>query len=69
MRGNVRSLVESMIDVGSGFVLALLIQIFIFPMFNLYPTILVGIKIALIFTVVSILRSWFWRLIFNKLKG
>jgi len=69
MRGNVRSLVESMIDVGSGFVLALLIQIFIFPMFNLYHTILVGIKIALIFTVVSILRSWFWRTMFNKMKG
>jgi len=63
MRGNVRSLVESMIDVGSGFVLALLIQIFIFP------TILVGIKIALIFTFVSILRSWFWRTMFNKMKG
>jgi protein-S-isoprenylcysteine O-methyltransferase Ste14 len=69
MRGNVRSLVESTIDIGSGFILALLIQIFIFPMFNLYPTILVGIKIALIFTVVSILRSWFWRTMFNKLKG
>lgn len=69
MRGNVRSLVESIIDIGTGFILALLIQIYIFPMFNLYPTIEVGIKIALIFTVVSILRSWFWRLIFKKMKG
>ena len=69
MRGNVRSLIESIIDIGTGFIIALLIQIYIFPMFNLYPTIEVGIKIALIFTVVSILRSWFWRTMFNKLKG
>jgi len=63
-----RSLIESTIDIGTGFILALLIQIYIFPMFGLYPSILVGIKIALIFTVVSILRSWFWRTIFNKMK-
>jgi protein-S-isoprenylcysteine O-methyltransferase Ste14 len=69
MRGNVRSLIESIIDIGTGFILALLIQIYIFPMFNLYPTIEVGIKLSLIFTVVSILRSWFWRTMFNKLKG
>ena len=69
MRGNVRSLIESIIDIGTGFILALLIQIYIFPMFNLYPTISVGVKIALIFTVVSILRSWFWRTMFNKMKG
>ena len=61
-----RNLIESFIDVGSGFILALLIQIYIFPLFGLYPTILVGIKIALIFTVISIIRSWFWRTIFRR---
>jgi protein-S-isoprenylcysteine O-methyltransferase Ste14 len=63
----VRNLIESFIDVGSGFVLALLIQIYIFPFFGLYPTIMVGIKIALIFTVISILRSWFWRTVFKRI--
>lgn len=62
-----RNLIESCIDIGSGFILALLIQIYIFPMFGLYPSVLVGIKIALIFTFVSILRSWFWRTIFKKI--
>ncbi len=62
-----RNLIESFIDVGSGFVLALLIQIYIFPLFGLYPTIMVGIKIALIFTVISILRSWFWRTVFKRI--
>lgn len=61
-----RSLIESLIDVGSGFILALLIQIYIFPFFGLYPTILDGIAIASIFTLVSIMRSWLWRVIFKK---
>jgi len=61
-----RSFLESIIDVGSGFVLAILIQLYIFPMFNLYPSILDSINIAFIFTIVSIIRSWLWRLVFKK---
>ena len=60
------SLIESIIDVGSGFLLAVAIQIFIFPFFGLYPTILDSIGIALIFTVISMLRSWVWRSYFRR---
>jgi|TARA_R100001530_G_scaffold76395_1_gene53644 hypothetical protein len=63
-----RSLIESFIDVGSGFVLAILIQIFCFPYFGLYPSILDSIGIALIFTGVSITRSWGWRVIFKRYR-
>ena len=63
-----RQLIESFIDVGSGFIVAILIQIFIFPLFNLYPTIIDSIGIALIFTVVSITRSWLWRLVFRRYR-
>ena len=62
----VNSFIESVIDVGSGFILAILIQIYIFPLFGLYPTILDSLGIALIFTVVSITRSWLWRLVFKR---
>ena len=60
------SLIESIIDVGSGFLLAVAIQVFIFPFFNLYPSILDSIGIALIFTVISMLRSWVWRIYFRR---
>ena len=63
-----RCFIESFIDVGSGLVLAILIQLYIFPFFGLYPTILDSIGIALIFTVVSIIRSAFWRNFFRKMK-
>ena len=61
-----RSFIESFIDVGSGFILAVLIQLYIFPFFGLHPTIMDSIGIALIFTAVSITRSWLWRLGFKK---
>jgi len=61
-----RSFIESFIDVGSGFILAVLIQLYIFPFFGLHPTIMDSIGIALIFTGVSITRSWLWRMAFKK---
>jgi len=63
---NFNSLIESIIDVGSGFLLAVAIQIFIFPFFELYPSILDSIGIALIFTVISMIRSWIWRSYFRR---
>ena len=62
-----RSLIESLIDVGSGFVIAILIQLYIFPFFDLYLSIFDSLGIAAIFTIVSITRSWLWRLVFKKI--
>ena len=61
-----RDIIESIIDVGSGFLLAVLIQLLIFPLFGLYPTILDSMGIALIFTVVSMTRSAIWRWWFRR---
>ena len=59
---------ESMIDVGSGFFLSIIIQLTIFPLFDLHPTIFENYQIALIFTVVSMTRSALWRRFFRKRK-
>ena len=61
-----RDIIESIIDVGSGFLLAILIQLLIFPLFGLYPTILDSMGIALIFTVVSMTKSAIWRWWFRR---
>jgi len=60
------SLTESMIDVGSGLALATAIQLLIFPFFGMYPTVLESFHIALIFTFISICRSWCWRSYFRR---
>jgi hypothetical protein len=65
MRGNVRQLIESIIDVGSGLIIATLLQLYIFPFFGMYPTVWESFNIAVIFMCVSIFRSWLWRLFFR----
>jgi len=61
-----KDVIESVIDVGSGFFLSILIQLTIFPLFNMHPTIFENFQIALIFTVVSMTRSSLWRRFFRK---
>ena len=63
-----KDVIESVIDVGSGFFLSILIQLTIFPLFNMHPTIFENFQIALIFTVVSMTRSALWRRFFRKRK-
>tara|TARA_R110000764_G_scaffold7215_1_gene25939 strand:- start:343 stop:543 length:201 start_codon:yes stop_codon:yes gene_type:complete len=64
----VKNLFETVIDVGSGLILSTFIQLYIFPFFDLYPTVLESFHIAVIFTAISICRSWFWRTLFGKRK-
>jgi len=63
-----RPLIESIIDVGSGLILATLLQLYIFPFFGMYPSVWESFNIALIFMCVSICRSWMWRLLFRRYK-
>ena len=59
---------ESIIDVGSGVILAIIIQILVFPLFGFTPTIMENIQIASIFTVVSMIRAALWRRYFRKAR-
>ena len=65
---NKRDIKESILDVGSGFFLAVAIQILIFPFFDLNPTIFENFQIALVFTLVSMTRSAVWRWYFRKTR-
>ena len=59
---------ESVIDVGSGYFLSIAIMLIVFPLFDLHPTIFENFQIALIFTMVSMTRSALWRRFFRKRK-
>jgi hypothetical protein len=63
-----RDIFESVIDVGSGFFIAVIIQLTIFPLFDLHPTIFDSFGIAIIFTAVSMTRSACWRWYFRRRK-
>lgn len=61
------SFVEACFNVGSGFIIAILTWEFIItPIFNLHKPFLEDLGIVIIFTIISIIRSYVWRRIFNK---
>jgi hypothetical protein len=62
-------ILESVIDVGSGYFLSIAIMLIVFPLFDLHPTIFENLQIALIFMVVSMTRSALWRRFFRKRKS
>lgn len=62
------SLVEAGTNVIVGYVLAIVTQILIFPIFGLHTTLTQNLKIGAVFTVVSIARSFALRRAFETIR-
>ena len=62
------SFIETCISTAIGFGVALLTQIIVFPWFGIQTSFLANIWIAVIFTVVSIIRGYFVRRVFNAIR-
>jgi membrane protein implicated in regulation of membrane protease activity len=63
-----RDILESMMDIGSGFFIAIIIQLTIFPFYDIKVSIFENFQIALIFLIVSMTRSALWRRFFRRRK-
>jgi len=62
----IESLLETFLNIGSGFVLSLFLWVFIVaPIWNIQVAMSDNFMITCLFTVVSIIRSYFWRRFFN----
>ena len=59
------SFVESIVTVGSGFFVALAGQLLIFPLYDIDITLFQNVQIVCIFTVISIIRVFIIRRLFN----
>lgn len=66
MQTRTQSLIESILNVIIGYGVALTTQIIVFPMFDMQVRLRDNIAIGLIFTAVSIVRSYFVRRLFNR---
>jgi hypothetical protein len=62
------SLVESVANVIVGYGVAVVTQILIFPVFGLHTTLAQNLKIGLIFTAISIARSYVLRRLFEGIR-
>jgi Kef-type K+ transport system membrane component KefB len=62
-----KSLLESLLNVLIGYGIAVLAQLAIFPLFNIHVPLHDNLLIGALFTVVSIVRSYLLRRLFNWL--
>jgi hypothetical protein len=62
------SLVESMANVVVGYGVAVLVQLVLFPVFGFTVTIRQNLVIGLVFTAVSIVRSYALRRLFERAR-
>lgn len=65
MQTRLESTIETFLNTFSGFVISFFANIIVLPMFGCYPTGAQSFWITVIFTVISIVRSYFWRRLFN----
>lgn len=66
MQSKKQSLIESVINVVIGYVVALLSQLAIFPLFGVHLPLTDNLLIGAFFTIVSIIRSYVIRRLFNR---
>lgn len=60
------SLLESFINIGSGFIVAFCLWVFVVrPVWDIEVDMLDNFVITVMFTIVSIIRSYLWRRFFN----
>ena len=57
---NTKHLIHRSLDIGSGLILSIIIQLTIFPYYGIYIDVWAMFHLALIFTVVGITRSYLW---------
>ncbi len=65
-QSRVMSLVEAIANVVVGYGVAVLTQLLVFPLFGLHTTLAENLTIGAIFTVVSIVRNYWLRRLFEK---
>ena len=62
------SAVESVANVAVGYSVAVATQAAVFPLFGLHATLADNLAIGAVFTVVSLVRSYCLRRVFNRIK-
>lgn len=69
MQTRLQSFIESFINVAIGYGVALVSQVLVFPLFGINIPMESNLLIGAIFTVISIVRSYFVRRLFNRIHG
>jgi hypothetical protein len=67
-QSKVSSFIESLVNIAIGFGVAMASQMVIFPYFDIYINVESHLTISCFFTIISIVRSYLLRRLFNKIS-
>lgn len=67
MQSKKLSLIESVVNVVSSFVIGVITQILVFPFYGLKISVMANISLTLIFSLTSFVRSYILRRVFNRI--
>lgn len=67
MQSKKLSLIESVVNVVSSFVIGVITQILVFPFYGLKISVMANISLTLIFSLTSFVRSYILRRVFNRM--
>lgn len=67
MQSRKASLLESLVNVAIGYVISVIATMIILPLFGFHVSVSDGMQITLLFTLVSVVRSYVLRRLFNHL--
>lgn len=66
MQSRLQSFVEQVLNIGSGFIISLVVwELIVKPVWNIHTDFAENLQITVLFTVVSLIRSYTWRRVFN----
>lgn len=68
MQSKLESFIESLLNVVIGYVVAILSQLIIFPLFGINIPLSSNLLIGVLFTAISLIRSYIIRRFFNGLR-
>jgi uncharacterized membrane protein len=67
MQTRLGSLIEISINIATGFMTSMIVNYFLLPHFGCQMSVSDNFKMTVFFTVISIIRSYFVRRVFNKI--
>lgn len=62
-----QSMLEAVVNTTSGYLISLVTQVAVFPLFGIHLALGQNMLLVGLFTAISIVRSYVWRRIFNHL--
>lgn len=68
MQSRLGSLIESSVSTAIGYTVALIANLSVLPLFGYQPTLNQASAIALIFTIISLVRGYLVRRLFNRIS-